>query len=45
MLREKIIRIIGACTVAAVIVSGCGGNGASNTSNTSNNSRSRTIKL
>lgn len=39
MLREKIIRIIGACTVAAVIVSGCGGNGASNTRNTSNASK------
>ena len=39
MLREKIIRIIGACTVAAVMVSGCGGNGSSNTSNTSEKSK------
>lgn len=39
MLREKITRIIGACTVAAVVVSGCGGNGASNTSNTNEKSK------
>ena len=39
MLREKITRIIGTCTVAAVVVSGCGGNGSSNTSNTSEKSK------